>query len=512
METVFCECKKCDAPIGRFVNLWTQIGKSYFSPVVEPEDDLAVGGQGAVRIGERGTLVEEWSAPCSRYRKNHVSNTHPSQLQDIVCSNCAALLGLRCIQTPVNHVLDEYVAWQNYCLPLLTRCPRNQLMLRLASVELLDNDGLEIEFVIKRVLRVNEPSKVNHSDAPDPSKGPGFTSAFPGAAQLRQLQIDLHGQREDIQRIDSNGFRIVSALDKRADRINGEVTKLKGTVGVVHRDVGDLQKELGSIKADIGKVRASAQDANALVQLGGRLTAVSNTLGEVGQQVAALSDKFQKEVDELRSELGQQQQDMEDLRSNVRDGVAADDYTRDMVDLRSEMAHLRRQLDETRAHGLGRVETAFPPRELEVLTSNIAKIGNRASQVESLQMELEMLKGRVERAEASRQTVDNRRSISTIDAGGPPGYSDIFPGTRKRAASPGTDPIPKRPASSAGYANFLNRRYATPPLWPANPPTTANQGEATEDGTSRMANSAKKGPRGRATATPTGTSMRLRKR
>jgi predicted nucleic acid-binding Zn-ribbon protein len=386
-------------------------------------------------------------------------------------------------------------------------------MLRLASVELLDNDGLEIEFVIKRVLSVNEPSKVNNnSNPPDPSKGTGFTSAFPGAAQLRQLQIDLHGQREDIQRIDSNGFRIVSALDKRADRINGEVTKLRGTVGGVHRDVGDLQKELSSIRAEIGKARASAQDTSALVQLESRLTAASNTLGEVGQQVAALNDQFQKEMNELKSELGQQQQDMEDLKSEVRDGVTAAGYTRDIVDLRAEMTHLRRQLDETRAHGMGRVETAFPPRELEVLTSNIAKIGNRASQVETLRMELEMLKGRVERVEASRQTADNRRLSSTIDVGGPPGYSDIFPSTRKRAASPGTDPTPKRPTSSAGYTNFPNRRYATPPSWPANPPTTSSQGAAPEDGTPRMANSAKRGPRGRTAATPTGTSTRPGKR
>ncbi len=62
METVFCECKKCDSAIGRFANLWTQIGKSYFSPVVEPEDELAIQSHGTVRIGERGTLVEEWSA------------------------------------------------------------------------------------------------------------------------------------------------------------------------------------------------------------------------------------------------------------------------------------------------------------------------------------------------------------------------------------------------------------------------------------------------------------------
>lgn len=71
METVFCECKKCDAAIGRFTNLWTQIGKSYFSPVMEPEDDLAVQYQGSVRIGDQGTLVAEWLAllitiiPCS---------------------------------------------------------------------------------------------------------------------------------------------------------------------------------------------------------------------------------------------------------------------------------------------------------------------------------------------------------------------------------------------------------------------------------------------------------------
>ncbi len=32
-----------------------------------------------------------------------------SHLQDVVCCGCAALLGLRCTQTPVNHVLDEYV-------------------------------------------------------------------------------------------------------------------------------------------------------------------------------------------------------------------------------------------------------------------------------------------------------------------------------------------------------------------------------------------------------------------
>lgn len=39
------------------------------------------------------------------------SDNHRSQLQTLFCDGCAAILGFRCIETPVNHVLDEYVPW-----------------------------------------------------------------------------------------------------------------------------------------------------------------------------------------------------------------------------------------------------------------------------------------------------------------------------------------------------------------------------------------------------------------
>ncbi|KAL2256011.1 hypothetical protein VTK26DRAFT_2354 [Humicola hyalothermophila] len=133
METVYCECKTCDAPIGRFAGLWTQIGTSYLSPAVDTEDDLAVQSHGEIRTGKRGTLVEE------------------CRLQGIACSGCCAVIGLQCVETPVNHVLDR---------------PRNQILLRLASIDLLDRDGGQIEFVIKRTLSVNEPSRVNGCEVP----------------------------------------------------------------------------------------------------------------------------------------------------------------------------------------------------------------------------------------------------------------------------------------------------------------------------------------------------------
>ncbi|KAK3902720.1 hypothetical protein C8A05DRAFT_15254 [Staphylotrichum tortipilum] len=482
METVFCECKKCDAPIGRFVNLWTQIGKSYFSPVVEPEDDLAVRWQGAARIGEPGTLVQE------------------CHLQDIICGSCPALLGLRCIQTPVNHVLDE-----------------NQILLRLASVELLDNDGREIEFAIKRVLSVDEPSRVStKAESPDPTRGAPFTSAFPGAAEIRQLQGHLHDQREDIRRIDSNGFRIVSALDRRAGRIEGEVAKLQATVGTMTRDFGGLQKELVSLRSEVTKAVASAQNPAALAALDARLDSMAATLAAAGQQLTALSTRFDKDTAELRLELAQIHQDMDGLRAVAGHGVSAADHAQDMAALRVEMAQMRRQVDEVRSQGTGRVETAFPSRELEVLTSSIAKIGNRASQVESLQMELEMLKGRIERAEANKQATDGRRLSRPVDSD-PPGYSDVFPGTQKRAARSGFEPAPKRPKSSLSHSNLSSAGgYAVSPARNALGPRAANlEDDVLEhDNTPRAISSVKKrrSARDGTANTPHGVSTRLRSR
>jgi chromosome segregation ATPase len=390
---------------------------------------------------------------------------------------------------------------------------RNQLLLRLASVDLLDGDGREIEFAIKRVLSVTVPSTVNNGKFPGAAQGASFPSASSGVAELQQLQIDLHNQREDIKRIDSNGFRIVSALDKRATRVEGEVTTLKSTVPTLQRDIGSLQQQLGSIKTEIGQLRESESNTTAISGLEDRLASATSQLGEVRHQLATLNTQFQKEMGKLRSELSQQQQDIDDLRSETRGCVAVEDYAQDMAALRAEMAQLRREMDETRSRRAGQAETAFPSRELDVLTSNIAKIGNRASQVETLQMELEILKGRVERAEAGRQTND-RRPVRTIEPASHPGYSDIFPGMRKRAASPGDEPAPKRSASSLGHSDPPDRRYDTPSAWSV--PSPVDRERAPEnDGTTHMTSSARRGrkpSRAGSSSTSNGVSTRLRKR
>jgi hypothetical protein len=60
MEIISFICTGCDVSVGEFANLWTQIGKSYFSPIVDPEHSPAIKSHGPLRSGEKGTLVEGW--------------------------------------------------------------------------------------------------------------------------------------------------------------------------------------------------------------------------------------------------------------------------------------------------------------------------------------------------------------------------------------------------------------------------------------------------------------------
>lgn len=63
MDLVAVKCAKCDAKLGSLVNLWTQIGKKYITPVayVEEKGDAdKITATGAVRVGDAETLVEGW--------------------------------------------------------------------------------------------------------------------------------------------------------------------------------------------------------------------------------------------------------------------------------------------------------------------------------------------------------------------------------------------------------------------------------------------------------------------
>ena len=60
MEQVTCSCTKCGRDLGEFANIWTQIGKSYVSPVGGDDGNAKVENRGSVRVGDKETLVGDW--------------------------------------------------------------------------------------------------------------------------------------------------------------------------------------------------------------------------------------------------------------------------------------------------------------------------------------------------------------------------------------------------------------------------------------------------------------------
>lgn len=161
---------------------------------------------------------------------------------------------------------------------------------------------------------------------------------------------------------------------------------------------------------------------------------------------------MQQELTNLRAQVSGLQTQVNILTSKANNSVSATDHANEVGTLRAENANLRRLLNNTRSNN--NQEQSFPPRELDILTSNIAKIGNRASQVETLQMEFEILKGRVKRLEADRETAEtfmspNCRKRTSAEAG--------LPETDLAAKLP---VVSARPSLSAHIHQLLTRRQS----------------------------------------------------
>ena len=90
IEPVACKCTSCGYIIGQVANIWIRIGKRYLGPLADLDNSLSALQQGPDWLGTKGSLTEG------------------CELQDQVCNQCRALLGIKCLSTPVHHPLAEY--------------------------------------------------------------------------------------------------------------------------------------------------------------------------------------------------------------------------------------------------------------------------------------------------------------------------------------------------------------------------------------------------------------------
>lgn len=78
MASLICRCSHCNTELGRFINLWTQIGKSYVTPIVAPDENRAVSAKGPTRIGDQDTLVYGWYvSPWLQFPRVAILRTDP---------------------------------------------------------------------------------------------------------------------------------------------------------------------------------------------------------------------------------------------------------------------------------------------------------------------------------------------------------------------------------------------------------------------------------------------------
>lgn len=244
----------------------------------------------------------------------------------------------------------------------------------------------------------NSWTHVQHDDTS--VDGPGYA----------QLQVDLDAQREDINRISATGYQVVNSFETAVGRVEGQVKQLKDSIDSVRNDTDEQRDELKSVKSELSDIKWEFKDNTVVSRLDQQLQTTDRVVTELRKAIG----KTQSEMGELRQEISTTQEQLQQAREeNVRlkeeivdtkqvaeEGVATSkEYASEVTSLRREMKQLRSELAKGRANG-PRTDNAIASQDLDILASNISKIGNRASHIESLQMEFDLFRSRVQRLEA----------------------------------------------------------------------------------------------------------------
>ncbi|KAI1369333.1 hypothetical protein F5Y08DRAFT_151179 [Xylaria arbuscula] len=129
--------------------------------------------------------------------------------------------------------------------------------------------------------------------------------------------------------------------------------------------------------------------------------AISEAKVSLGVEFSSMCDTYLETADLLESKLENMQRDLKGFRNTAHAALLESKTNfEDIAALKSELGHLRQDLALERSSKSSSTNTAFTSHEVDIITSNITKIGNKASQIEPLQMELELLKSRMQRIEA----------------------------------------------------------------------------------------------------------------
>lgn len=276
---------------------------------------------------------------------------------------------------------------------------------------------------MRRKLKLRSDSRpgsypANDHFNPDSGKGfgPGHGSPNSENIDFSRLRVDLDAQRESIDRIDTAGFQVVSQFDSAVSRIEKEMAKLNSTLDQLQNDFDLHKADLKSVKIEVSSGEYTTQNSPKLSRLESQVRTANAAISEMKK----LSEEVKRENVELRNDLLISRKDYKKLE-NADLGLQANmakmnetvknildmnmNSAKETATLRIELGQLRQIMDQDGKKKVDLSKQQIPSRELDILTSNMTKIGARASQVETLQMEFDIFKSRIQRLEASAEHI-----------------------------------------------------------------------------------------------------------
>ncbi|KAK8020666.1 hypothetical protein PG990_005804 [Apiospora arundinis] len=274
MDLVILSCKTCEAALGTSVNAWLQIGKTYVSPILSLAQDLDVVASGSVRTGEPTTLV----AQCD--------------LQDVACRHCEVVIGLRCLTTPTNHVLQE-----------------NQLMLRLTSISICAaGSDRHVQPNIKRTLKLKGPEQKRHTHDGytwgfgDPYQGnpTAHTDTSASHSSWSTLRSDLDAQGEQIRMLGITGRQIVSTFDEAVTRIDRDIQSMKTDFNTIQEGLDNHGSAISRLTAGFSSLKNMVKENQKPVDGISDATALREQLSSAESSISAAREDFDNHLSSAR--------------------------------------------------------------------------------------------------------------------------------------------------------------------------------------------------------------------
>lgn len=261
MDIVSCSCAKCDTFISDFDNAWNKFGKGHYMPI-----------QSSTSMST--TSKNSWTtglAPSQDARMAALNTVlEDSYLQDLACKGCGEVLGLKCQNAPVGHILKK-----------------DQILLRLKKLNVLSRrTGKVAQPVVRKSHELNKDAGTPTGERKD-----GLDAENEETDQFRRwTEVAIEEQKADIERISAS-----------VQRIETDMQSFKDFMTVVRKELSirPTNIELDSIRASITEtidrrqgVALSSED----------LELMTDSISKISSRVSEV-DTLKLEVQLLKSRI-----------------------------------------------------------------------------------------------------------------------------------------------------------------------------------------------------------------